>query len=102
MPQSEFAVGDRVRLSTQPPYLKTAEPMPMLRPPDLVPVGEEGMITDLKPGGSWVVHFNRGSFLIDGQYLTPTAHQAASSAGNFLAGKPTHTDKTETSNTESS
>ncbi|MEM8602825.1 MAG: NAD(P)H dehydrogenase assembly family protein, partial [Cyanobacteria bacterium P01_H01_bin.121] len=37
-----FRVGDRVRLATRPPYFKTTDPMPMLRPPDLVPVGEVG------------------------------------------------------------
>ena len=31
-----FSVGDAVQLKGRPKYLKTADPMPMLRPPDLV------------------------------------------------------------------
>lgn len=62
-------VGMRVMLAVRPPYFKTAEPMPMLRPPDLVSVGEEGAIVDARPGGYWVVKFARGSFLLDGQFL---------------------------------
>lgn len=64
-----FAVGDRITVTTQPPYLKTADPMPMLRPPDLVTLGEEGTILEQKPGGYWAVRFARGSFLIDGRYI---------------------------------
>ncbi|MGD1855392.1 MAG: regulatory protein SipA [Leptolyngbyaceae cyanobacterium] len=64
-----FTVGDRVTVTTQPPYLKTATPMPMLRPPDLVTLGEEGTVLEQKPGGYWAVRFERGSFLIDGRYI---------------------------------
>lgn len=56
----DFAIGDRVRLAAQPPYLKSADPLPMLRPPDLLAVGEQGTITGLRPGGYWVVLFDRG------------------------------------------
>ncbi|MFZ9216587.1 MAG: NAD(P)H dehydrogenase assembly family protein, partial [Vulcanococcus sp.] len=35
-----FPVGTRVRLRDQPTYLKTADAMSMLRPPDLVDAGE--------------------------------------------------------------
>ncbi|MEM6425463.1 MAG: DUF3148 domain-containing protein [Cyanobacteria bacterium P01_D01_bin.128] len=65
----KFQVGDRVRLTQRPPYIKTADPMPMLRPPDTVAVGEIGQIIDLRPGGYFGVKFNRGSFLLDSQYL---------------------------------
>lgn len=65
----EFTVGDRVRVIALPPYLKTAEPMPMLRPPSVVQIGEEGTILDRRPGGYWGVRFTRGAFLIDSQYL---------------------------------
>ena len=64
-----FNVGDRIRLHTRPPYLKSAEPMPMLRPPDLVDVGEEGTVLSRKPGGYLGVRFSRGSFLVDTQYI---------------------------------
>ncbi|NEQ82459.1 MAG: DUF3148 domain-containing protein [Moorea sp. SIO2I5] len=65
----DFNVGDRVRVITLPRYVKTAEPMPMLRPPDVIKVGEEGVILDRRPGGYWGVRFSRGAFLIDSQYI---------------------------------
>ncbi len=61
--------GDRVRLAIAPPYLKTAEPMPMLRPPDVVSIGEEGVIIDRRPGGYWAVRFHRGAFLLGAEFL---------------------------------
>ena len=66
---SEFSVGDRVRLIALPPYLKTAEPMPMLRPSDILREGDQGMVLDRRPGGYWGVRFDRGAFLIDSQFL---------------------------------
>lgn len=66
---NEFTVGDRVRLVTQPAYFKTAEPKPMLRPPNVVSVGEEGIILDRQPGGYWQVRFSKGAFLVEAQYL---------------------------------
>jgi hypothetical protein len=69
MADSGFKVGDRVRICTLPPYLKSDENMPMLRPPDLVVMGEEGIVLKRKPGGYLGVRFSRGAFLIDTQYL---------------------------------
>jgi hypothetical protein len=69
----EFLIGEKVCLIAKPPYLKTAEPMPMLRPPDLVELGEEGTIVDRRPGGYWSVRFQRGAFLVDTQYLESAA-----------------------------
>lgn len=65
----EFTVGAKVRLISLPPYLKTADSMPMLRPADILQVGEEGMVLDRRPGGYWGVRFERGAFLMDSQYL---------------------------------
>lgn len=65
----EFKVGDRVRVIALPRYVKTAEPMPMLRPPDVIRIGEEGVILDRRPGGFWGVRFSKGAFLIDSQYI---------------------------------
>lgn len=67
--QPSLAVGDRVRIATLPPYVKTAEPMPMLRPPHVVKLGEEGTIVDYRPGNHWSVRFEQGTFLIDSQYI---------------------------------
>jgi hypothetical protein len=64
-----FQVGDLVRIIALPPFLKSDESMPMLRPPDLVEVGEEGVVRSRKPGGYLGVKFSRGAFLIDAQYL---------------------------------
>lgn len=64
----ELTVGDRVRVISLPPYVKTAEPMPMLRPPNVIQLGEEGIVIDRRPGG-WGVRFGRGMFLMDSQYL---------------------------------
>lgn len=65
----EFAIGDRVRVVALPSYVKTAEPMPMLRPPTAIGLGEEGTILDRKPGGYWSVRFKKGAFLIESHYI---------------------------------
>jgi len=65
----EFPIGSKVRVVALPPYVKTAEPMPMLRPPDVIRIGEEGIVIDCRPGGYWGVRFTRGAFLIDSQYI---------------------------------
>ena len=64
-----FSAGDRVRLSMRPPYFKTADTMPMLRPPDIVQVGEEGTVVNCRPGGYWSVRFSKGLFLMESQYI---------------------------------
>lgn len=63
-----FKVGDRIRIKTLPPYVKTAEPIPMLRPPSVIQLGEEGVILTRRPGG-WGVKLSTGTFLLDSQYL---------------------------------
>lgn len=65
----EFVVGEKVQVVALPPYVKTAEPMPMLRPNSVVHLGEEGIIIDRRPGGYWGVRFAKGTFLMDSQYL---------------------------------
>jgi hypothetical protein len=69
MTEKEFIVGDRVQLIALPPYVKTADPMPMLRSPDVLTLGETGMILDRKPGNYWSVRFSKGAYLLEGQYL---------------------------------
>jgi hypothetical protein len=66
---TEISVGARVRLIALPPYLKTAEPMPILRPADLLAVGDEGTVIDRRPGGYWGIKFDRGAFLLDAKYV---------------------------------
>jgi hypothetical protein len=65
----QIHVGDRVRLTVVPAYFKTAEPMPMLRPASIVAVGEEGIVTDHRPGNYWCVKFGAGSFLVEKDYI---------------------------------
>ncbi|MBE9045523.1 DUF3148 domain-containing protein [Pleurocapsales cyanobacterium LEGE 10410] len=64
-----FQVGDRVKIVALPAYIKTAEPMPMLRSSDILTVGEEGIVTDRRPGGYWGVRLAQGAFLLESQYI---------------------------------
>jgi Protein of unknown function (DUF3148) len=70
MSTTEFPIGSTVILASQPPYIKTAEPMPMLRPGQLLAVGSPGIVVARQPGDHWVIKFDRGAFLIDGKYLS--------------------------------
>lgn len=73
---ANFSSGDRVRLAMRPSYFKTADPMPMLRPPDIVPVGEHGIIMARRPAGYWAVRFAQGTFLMESQYLQALSNEA--------------------------
>jgi hypothetical protein len=76
-PQSPaYAVGALVQLSERPAYLKTADPMPMLRPPDLVDSGEVGQVVSLKALGQLAVRFRRGTFLLNSDQLCAAAETA--------------------------
>lgn len=78
----EFKVGARVKVVAIPPYVKTAEPMPMLRPPNVIRLGEEGTVIERRPGDYWGVRFSKGAFLMESQYIelvedTPSADASA-------------------------
>ncbi len=60
-----FKLNQKVKLIAPLPYLKTAENMPMLRPPDLVAIDEVGEVISLKSLETVEVKFRRGNFLID-------------------------------------
>ena len=64
-----FKVGDRVKIVALPTYIKTAEPMPMLRSPDVLVVGETGTVIDRRPGGYYGIRFTQGAFLLESQYI---------------------------------
>ena len=66
---AQLVVGPRVRLLQAPPYLKSADAMPMLRPPDLVDAGEEGEVVGLRAGETVAVRFRRGAFLLERRQL---------------------------------
>lgn len=64
-----FKVGDRVQIVTLPAYVKTAEPMPMLRSPDVLVIGEAGTILDRRPGGYYGIRFVQGAYLLEAQHI---------------------------------
>ena len=66
----DFSIGDKVSLRMPLTYLKTSDPMPMLRPPDLVSSDEIGEIVGLNTSETATVRFRRGSFLIPISHLT--------------------------------
>ena len=69
----DFSIGDQVYLVSSLPYLKTADSMPMLRPPDLVSQEEVGVVVGLVGKESIKVRFRRGVFLISMSDLKKTA-----------------------------
>ena len=62
-------MGDIVKIVQQPPFLKTADPMPMLRSAELVNEEEEGRVVEIRPAGYYSVRFANGVFLVDRKYL---------------------------------
>lgn len=64
-----LAAGDRVRLVSLPPYVKTAEPLPMLRPPSVLAIGDLGTVLGCRPGNCWAIRFANGAYLLTAQYL---------------------------------
>ena len=82
----KVSIGDRLRLSQQLAYLKSADPMPMLRPPDLVAVGEVGEVVALHPIDTVAVRFRRGTFLRPRPPWSTGAAPATPRAGSGAAG----------------
>ena len=72
------SIGDRLRLKRQVPYLKTADPMPMLRPSDLVSLDEVGEVVALHPFDTVAVRFRRGTYLIPLDQLEAASQETAS------------------------
>jgi hypothetical protein len=70
-PAPELTVGQAVSLRERPSYLKTADPMPMLRPPDLIGHQEVGQVVELRALGMVAVRFRRGTFLLEAARLSP-------------------------------
>jgi hypothetical protein len=68
-PTTNPSIGSKIRIVALPPYLKTADPMPMLRPANLIQMGEEGIITDYRPQNYWAIRLSKGTFLIEHQYF---------------------------------
>ena len=64
-----FSVGEKVSLQVPLPYLKTADSISMLRPPDLVSLDEVGVIIGIRSNDLLEVKFRRGNFLIPSERL---------------------------------
>ena len=65
----KFSIGEKVSLQFPLPYLKTADSISMLRPPDLVSLDEVGVIIGIRPNDLLEVKFRRGNFLIPSERL---------------------------------
>ena len=65
----KFSIGEKVSLQVPLPYLKTADSISMLRPPDLVSLDEVGEIMGVRPNDLLEVRFRRGNFLIPSERL---------------------------------
>ena len=65
----KFSIGEKVSLQVPLPYLKTADSISMLRPPDLVSLDEVGLIIGIRPNNLLEVKFRRGNFLIPSERL---------------------------------
>ena len=65
----KFSIGEKVSLQVPLPYLKTADSISMLRPPDLVSLDEVGLIIGIRPNELLEVKFRRGNFLIPSERL---------------------------------
>jgi len=72
------SIGDHVRLIRAQTFLKTADPMPMLRPPDLVDLDDVGTVVALQPGDTVAVRFTRGTFLLAVESVTVVEDQVSS------------------------
>ena len=65
----KFSIGEKVSLQVPLPYLKTADSISMLRPPDLVSLDEVGVIIGIRSKDILEVKFRRGNFLIPSERL---------------------------------
>ena len=65
----KFSVGEKVSLQVPLPYLKTADSISILRPPDLVSLDEVGEIIGIRQNDLLEVKFRRGNFLIPSERL---------------------------------
>ncbi|MEM9772128.1 MAG: DUF3148 domain-containing protein [Cyanobacteria bacterium P01_D01_bin.73] len=71
-PSQEIAVGCRVRLIALPDYVKTADPMPMLRPPTVLTLGAEGIVLERRSHNTWAIRFDDKCYLLSPSFLEVT------------------------------
>ncbi|GBG90872.1 hypothetical protein CBR_g51378 [Chara braunii] len=66
----ELTIGSAVVLTETPEYVKTAEPMPMLKVNrGILKAGDAGRVIDRRPKDVWAIRFSVGAFLIDRKYF---------------------------------
>ncbi len=65
-----ITIGSQVTLKVSVSYLKTTDPMPMLRPGDLVSLDEVGEVVGIRPFDMVEVKFRLGTFLIPSSNLS--------------------------------
>lgn len=66
----QFKVGDTIIVIELPPYLKTADPMPMLRANSAIALGEKGIIIKQNFAGYYSIRFTQGAYLLESKYFT--------------------------------
>ncbi len=71
----KFSIGEKVSLKVPMTYLKTVDPVSMLRPPDLVSLDEIGEVIGIRPKDLLEVKFRRGNFLIPADRLKVLAKE---------------------------
>jgi hypothetical protein len=73
----KFNIGTTIQMIALPTYLKTADPMPTLRSPSLLELGQIGIIIERKPGNYWVVKFGQSSFLLEDRYFEVVSSESS-------------------------
>ena len=69
---TQLQPGSAVIVTVAPPFVKTADPMPMLRPnDDIVREGDAGRVVGLRPKGQLAVRFRIGTYLLDRKNVAP-------------------------------
>ncbi|MGD1850558.1 MAG: NAD(P)H dehydrogenase assembly family protein [Cyanophyceae cyanobacterium] len=68
-PPREITVGWRVRLIALPNFVKTADPMRMLRPPTVLTLGAEGLVMERRSHNTWAIRFEEQFYLLAPSYL---------------------------------
>lgn len=68
----DLKIGSPIMIIEAPLYLKTAEPMPMLRANGgAVMPGDAGRIISRKPKDVWAIRLKTGAFLIERRHFKP-------------------------------
>ena len=99
--EMSVSIGDKVRLVRPQTFLKTADPMPMLRPPDLVAHDEIGRVMALLPAETVSVRFARGTFLLSVEQLTLVSEDLQTSSNQHApSGSDAFSDSDMSSETE--